>query len=160
MNTRRPDRRSGFRWPLLLGAAALLSGCISGRVLEGYPGYPFLSFGAPSTPDSTFFRLQRALVAEGFALDYTERDAGTINTRPADRPTGPVFLTVVVGAADDTVPDGTSQVWIAGFEPVRDGARRINPLREERWAELTEIAGRLSDRVGGGPVREPEPPGG
>ncbi|MGD8497045.1 MAG: hypothetical protein PVF05_12795 [Gemmatimonadales bacterium] len=156
MNTRRPDRRSGFRWPLLFVAAALLSGCISGRVLEGYPGYPFLSFGAPSAPDSTFFRLQRALVAEGFVLDYTERDAGTINTRPADRPSGRLFLTVVVGVAADTA----SQVWVAGYEPVRDGARRINPLREERWAELTEIASRLSDRVGGGPVREPEAPGG
>lgn len=155
MNTRRPDRRTGIRWPLLLAAAALLSGCISGRVLEGYPGYPFLSFTAPATPDSTFFRLQRALEAEGFALDYTERDAGTINTRPAERPTGRIFLTVVVGAADTA-----SRVWVAGYEPVRDGARRINPLREDRWAELAKIASRLSDRVGGSPVSEPERPRG
>lgn len=142
---------------LLLAAAAVSSACVSGRILEGYPGYPFLSFTAPAAPDSTFFRLQRALESEGFELDYTQRSSGTINTRPSERSTGPLFLTVVV---DSAASAAASRVWVAGYRPVPDGARRIDPLREDAWAELRGITGRLSGRVGGSVPEEPDAPEG
>lgn len=157
MNARRPDRRRPWRWLVLCAGTALLTGCISGRILEGYPGYPFLSFTAPTAPDSMFFGLQRALESEGFELDYTERSVGTINTRPSERATGSLFLTLVVDSASSAA---SSRVWVAGYRPVDDGARRIDPLREDAWAELRDITGRLSVRVGGTTPEEPEPPEG
>lgn len=149
-------RRPGGQ-PLRLAAVALAAllaaGCISGRVLEGYPGYPFVSFDLPGPADSTFFSLQDELRTEGFELDFTERAAGLVNTRPADRPAGRIFLSAVV----DSIADG-SRVWIAAYEPVRDGARRIDPLDEQGWAELRGVAARISERLGGTEVREPPPP--
>lgn len=144
---------------LLIAAAAVSSACVSGRILEGYPGYPFLSFTVPAASDSTFFMLQDALEAEGFELDYTERDAGAINTRPSERPAGPLLLTVIVDTASSGASTGaSSRVWVAGYRPVPDGARRVNPLREDAWADLREITARVSDRVGGSPPEEPDTP--
>lgn len=144
---------------LLLAAAAVSSACVSGRILEGYPGYPFLSFTVPAAPDSTFFRLQDALETEGFELDYSELDAGMINTRSSERAAGPLLLTLVVDTASGGASTGaSSRVWVAGYRLVPDGARRISPLREEAWADLREIAARVSDRVGGSPPEEPDPP--
>lgn len=157
MNARRLPCRTPLAWLLLCAGPAVLTGCISGRILEGYPGYPFLSFTAPAAPDSTFFRLQRALESEGFELDYTQRSSGTINTRPSERSTGPLFLTVVV---DSAASAAASRVWVAGYRPVPDGARRIDPLREDAWAELRGITGRLSGRVGGSVPEEPDAPEG
>ena len=147
------------RWLVLCAVAASLGGCISGRVLEGYPGYPFLSFTVPVPADSSFFDLQDALRAEGFEIDFTERDSGLINTRPAVRAPGEMFLTVVLAAApDDEYGPGTTRAWVAGYEPVRDGAERINPLAEESWAELLGVAAALSERLGGTPPEAPDPP--
>lgn len=133
--------------------AVLPASCISGRVLEGYPGYPFLRFESPLAVDSTFFELQRAIVAEGFELDFTEREAGLINTRPADRLGRQVLLSIVVGtdpAREDTVSTaGPTPVWIAGYVRTRNGDERIDPLAKEAWADLAGIAARLSDRLGG-----------
>lgn len=127
---------------------------MSGRVLSGYPGYPFARFPAPLSADSAFFRLQPALEAEGFPLDYTFRADGYITTRAAVVAGRPVFLNLVVesaGAAGAT-EDGTSGcvVWIAAYEETPVGSERINPLHEEVWRELMGIAGRLSVAVGGG----------
>lgn len=138
---------------MVAGAALLAAGCISGRVLEGYPGYPFVGFDLPASADSAFFSLQDELRTEGYELDFTERASGLINTKPSDRPAGRMFLTVVV----DSTAEG-SRVWIAAYEPVRDGARRVDPLDGEGWAELRGVAARISDRLGGGAVREPPPP--
>lgn len=157
MNARQIRAHARVGWLILCAGAPVLGACISGRVLEGYPGYPFLSFTAPAVPDSTFFRLQRALETEGFELDYTERADGTINTRPSERASGPLLLTVVVDSASS---GSSSRVWVAGYRPVRDGARRIDPLRREAWAELRDITGRLSARVGGSHPEEPDPPDG
>lgn len=134
-------------------AALLAAGCISGRVLEGYPGYPFVTFDLPAPADSAFFALQGEFEAEGYELDFTERASGLINTRPADRPAGRIFLSAVV----DSTAAG-SRVWIAAYEPVRDGARRIDPLDEDAWAELHGVAVRISGRLGGTAIREPRPP--
>jgi hypothetical protein len=142
---------------LLLSAAVLsLGGCISGRVLEGWPGYPFLSFDTPAPVDSTFFAVQRELVAEGFELDFTERTSGLVNTRPLEIDAMTMFLSIVV----DTTAAGGSRLWVAGYEPVRGGARRISPRREEAWATLRAIAVRLSERLGGTGPTEPEAPEG
>ena len=146
-------------------AATLAAGCVSGRILEGYPGYPFLAFDVPGAADSTFFDLQRELQAEGFEIDFSERDSGLINTRPARRAGAEVFLSVVVDAvpaAAGGAPQGdaSSRVWIAGYQPVRGGARRIDPLSETEWAALRELAVTLSGRLGGSAVREPPPPDG
>lgn len=122
-------------------------------MLEGYPGYPFVSFDLPAPADSTFFAVQEGLQGEGFELDFTERASGLINTRPAERPAGRLFLSAVV----DSTTDG-SRVWIAAYRPVRDGARRVDPLDEKAWAELRTVAARISDRLGGTAVREPPPP--
>jgi hypothetical protein len=142
---------------LLVWAAVLsLAGCISGRVLEGWPGYPFLSFETPAPVDSLFFAVQRELVAEGFDLDFTERASGLVNTRPLEIDAMTMFVSVVV----DTTATGGSRVWVAGYEPVRGGARRLSPRREEAWATLRGIAVRLSERLGGTRPTEPEPPAG
>ena len=140
---------------LLALVAPVAAGCISGRVLEGYPGYPFVSFDIPAPADSAFFSMQDELQAEGFELDFTERASGLINTRPADRAAGRLFLSTVV---DSTA--GGSRVWIAAYRPVRDGARRVDPLDEDAWAELRELAARISERLDGGAIREPPPPDG
>ena len=143
--------------PLLaLVAAVALGGCVSGRVLEGWPGYPFLSFDLQLPVDSAFFAAQRALVADGFELDFTERASGLINTRPREREGGAMFLSVVV----DSTPGGASRAWVAGYEPVRGGARRVNPGRERAWAWLRDATVRLSERLGGTAPTGPDPPGG
>ncbi len=141
--------------PLAAVVAAALMGaaCISGRVLEGYPGYPFVRFDLAAPADSAFFSVQAELREEGFELDFTERASGLINTRPADRPAGRLFLSAVI---DSTA--GGSRVWLAAYEPVRDGARRIDPLDEEGWSELRAVAARISGRLGGTSVEEPPPP--
>lgn len=166
-----PARRRPSRRPPALAAAAaslllaaLLGGCISGRILEGYPDYPFLAFDVPAAPDSTFFDVQRELGTEGFEIDFSERDTGLINTRPAELAEREIFLSVIVDSipAVDGVasPDAAgSRVWIAGYEPVRGGARRVSPLSEAEWTALREVAARLSDRLGGSAVREPPPDG-
>ena len=77
----------------LLGAAG---GCVSGRVLTGYPGYPFARFDTRLPADSTFFLLQPAVESEGFALDYTILDEGFITTRSSEMLGRPVFLNLVV----------------------------------------------------------------
>lgn len=143
-------------------AAATAAGCISGRVLEGYPGYPFLQFDAPLPADSAFFAIQRAVTAEGFELDFTDLASGAVNTRPTERLGGDVFLTIVVGAVADStryVPSRlSSKVWIAGYVRERGGAERIDPLAEDAWSDLEDIAARLSLRLGGTTPRGPEAP--
>lgn len=162
-------RRSSRRPPALAAAAAslllagLLGGCISGRILEGYPGYPFLAFDVPAATDSAFFDVQRELRTEGFEIDFSERDTGLINSRPAELAGREVFLSVVVDSipAEGGAAAATgSRVWIAGYEPVRGGARRIDPLSEAEWTALRELAARMSGRLGGSAVREPPPPDG
>lgn len=140
--------------PCVVAAALLLGGCISGRILEGYPGYPFLSFDVPAERDSVFFSLQEELEDQGFALDFSERDEGLVNTRPRDFGPGRMFVSLVV----DSIRGGT-RAWVAGFEPVVDGARRISPLHEDEWAALRGLAARLSESVGGTAPVEPDPPG-
>lgn len=125
----------------------LAAGCVSGRVLTGYPGYPFASFSVPSPPDSTFLDLQEALEAEGYPIDYTLRDDGLINTRLGPDPAKPILLNIVVGADPDH--DGWSGVWVAGYEEIPGGPRRVNPLDEVLWTDLMDLSGRLSERLGG-----------
>ncbi|MFW6085107.1 MAG: hypothetical protein ACODAA_07835 [Gemmatimonadota bacterium] len=149
------SRRAAAVVAAVAAAGLLVAGCISGRVLEGYPGYPFVAFDLPAPADSTFFSLQEELRAEGFELDFTERATGLVNTRPADRPAGRLFLSAVV----DSTAEG-SRVWIAAYRPVRDGARRVDPLDEDAWADLRGVAARVSDRLGGTAVEEPPPPDG
>ena len=144
------------RWLPAWTVIMTLGGCISGRVLEGWPGYPFLSFDLEAPLDSTFFAVQRELAADGFELDFTERASGLINTRPREFESGPMFVSVVL----DTTAAGGSRAWIAGYEPVRDGARRVNPGRERAWSALRGVASRLSERLGGSVPVEPDPPGG
>jgi hypothetical protein len=140
----------------------LSAGCISGRVLTGYPGYPFARFETSMTADSTFFLLQPAVESEGFPLDYTIRDEGFITTRSTEMVGRPVFLTLVVGtndeassaknASDGALADrsvGHSRVWVAAYEETVTGAQRINPLQEEVWSAVMEVTGRLSAAVGG-----------
>lgn len=142
-------------------AAASATACLSGRVLEGYPGYPFLQFDTPLPVESAFFAVQRAVVGEGFALDFTERASGAVNTRPMNRLGRPVFLSIVVGAAPPPPAAGApprTRVWIAGYVRERDGARRIDPLAEEAWADLAEVAAQLSRQLEGTTPRGPPPP--
>lgn len=141
---------------LAAGASVAVGGCISGRILEGYPGYPFLAFDVPADTDTVFFGAQRALQADGFELDYSDRSTGLIATRPDERGGGELFLNVVV----DSATGGGSRVWVAAYRPSRGGARRINPLAEEEWATLREITHRLSERLGGTTPVEPAPPDG
>lgn len=148
--------RSLPAWLLTWTVALSLGGCVSGRVLEGWPGYPFLSFEAPAPVDTTFFAAQRALVAEGFELDFTERASGLVNTRPRDVDGRTMFLSLVV----DATPDGASRVWVAGYEPVRGGASRVSPRREDAWEALRRVTARVSERLDGTEPEEPEPPAG
>lgn len=141
---------------LAAGAAVAVGGCISGRILEGYPGYPFLAFDVPAHVDTVFFGAQRALQADGFELDYSERSTGLIATRAAKLGDSELFLNVVV----DSATGGGSRVWVAAYHPARGGARRINPLAEDEWDALRGITHRLSDRLGGTTPEEPEPPDG
>lgn len=143
-------------WVAALSLGGSLGGCISGRVLEGWPGYPFLSFEAPAPLDSTFFAAQTALVDEGFEIDFTERASGLVNSRPREIDGLTMFLSLVV----DTTTDGASRVWVAGYEPVRGGARRVSPRRDEAWAALRRVTSRVSERLGGSEPAEPETPGG
>lgn len=146
------------RWPpalLFAGVVGVfLGGCISGRVLEGYPGYPFLSFDVPVSVDTAFFAAQRALGAEGLELDYSDRSTGLIATRPAERNGTDLFLNLVV----DSAAAAGSRVWVAGYRPAPGGARRISPLAEEDWAALRAITHRLSERLDGTTPDEPRPP--
>lgn len=138
----------------ILAALSVAAGCVTGRVLEGYPGYPFLRFEVPASADSSFFALQGALADEGLEIDFSERPTGLINTRPLARDGREMFLSAVV----DTAAGGGSSVWVAAYEPVRGGARRINPLDEEAWAALERIVARLSERLGGSAPEGPPPP--
>ena len=166
---RRTQRSLRIRLALLaVCAVGLSTGCISGRVLTGYPGYPFASFETDMPADSTFFRLQPAVESEGFPLDYTILDEGFITTRSSELVGRPVFLTLVVGPGGDgssaggpaagnsaDVSVGTSRVWVAAYEETVTGAQRINPLQGEVWAAVMEVTGRLSAAVDG---TEPEGP--
>jgi hypothetical protein len=138
------------------------SGCISGRVLTGYPGYPFATFETDMPADSTFFLLQPAIESEGFQLDYTIREEGFITTRSSELLGRPVFLTLVVGPGGDGSGSGVSpgddpagiseeisRVWVAAYEETVTGAQRINPLQDEVWAAVMEVTGRLSAAVEG-----------
>lgn len=137
-----------------IAMALVLAGCMSGRVLSGYPGYPFARFSTPLPADSTFFRLQPAVEEEGFPLDYTLRDQGYIATRASELAGRPILLNLVVesGAAPTggAPADGPTTVWIAAYEETLSGAVRVNPLEERVWREVMEIAARLSASVGGG----------
>lgn len=128
-------------------AASLAAGCISGRVLSGYPGYPFASFSIPEPVDSAFFHMQTVLEEEGYPIDYSDREAGLINTRPGPNPAKPVLLSVVLG--EDPAREGRTDVWIAGFEETGSGVRRINPLDDVLWPDLMDVSGRISARFGG-----------
>jgi len=145
--------------PLLLSAG----GCISGRVLTGYPGYPFARFDSPLPSDSTFFMLQPAIESEGFALDYTILDEGLITTRSSEYLGRPVFLNVVVeplvqeDSAESSDPDQTgTRVWVAAYEETVSGAERINPLQEDVWAGVMDLTSRLSTAVDGSTPIGPE----
>lgn len=156
MNTAPRVARSLPVWLLVWAIASSVGGCVSGRVLEGWPGYPFLSFEAPAIADTTFFAAQRALAAEGFEIDFTERASGLVNTRPREIDGRTIFLSLVV----DSTSDGASHVWVAGYEPVRGGARRISPRREVAWEALRRVTARVSERLGGTEPAAPDPPAG
>ena len=153
--------------PLLVSAG----GCFSGRVLTGYPGYPFARFDSPLPSDSTFFMLQPAIESEGFALDFTVFDEGLITTRSSEFFGRPVFLNVVVepllqdDSAGPSDPDQTgTRVWVAAYEETVSGAERINPLQEDVWAGVMDLTSRLSSAVDGstpiGPESEADGPAG
>lgn len=146
-------RSAALRSLAIAVTLALAGGCVSGRILEGYPGHPFLAFEAPVDADSAFFALQEALGGEGFEIDFSERESGLINTRPVSAADGRMFLSAVVDTAA-----GGSRIWVAGYEPVRGGARRINPLDEAAWSELERIVARLSERLDGSEPEGPPPP--
>jgi len=136
---------------------------MSGRVLSGYPGYPFARFSTPLPADSTFFRLQPAVEEEGFPLDYTLRDEGYIATRASEVGGRPILLNLVVEAgaarADGVPADAATTVWIAAYEETVSGTERVNPLEEQVWREVMEIAARLSAAVGGGAPAGPSESG-
>ena len=165
-------RRESRRGPGGVGVAVLfvsvlpllgsVGGCVSGRVLTGYPGYPFARFDTQLPADSTFFLLQPAIESEGFALDYTILDEGFITTRSSEMMGRPVFLNLVVesleqdGAAE--LPDlAGTRVWVAAYEETASGAERINPLQEDVWADVMEMTARLSTAVNGSTPIGPEP---
>lgn len=139
--------------------AAVPAACISGRVLTGYPGYPFAMFETSLPADSAFFLLQPAVESEGFPLDYTILDQGFITTRSAEMVGRPVFLTLVVEPTESATSEPAaaapvrfgagSRVWVAAYEETVTGALRINPLNEQVWSAVMEVSGRLSDSVGG-----------
>ncbi|MDT8436470.1 MAG: hypothetical protein RRA92_06910 [Gemmatimonadota bacterium] len=159
-------RRIALAGPALAAGAALLvaavllaglAGCVSGRVLAGYPGYPFVRFDVPADADGTFFALQPVLAAEGFPLDFTSRADGLVVTRNGTLAGRPAFLNVVVGEG----AGADASVWVAAWESRPAGARRIDPLQEEAWADLAALAARLSAAVGGGAPHGPaSSPGG
>ena len=132
---------------LALLVLPMAAGCISGRVLSGYPGYPFVSFSIPSPADTAFFALQEALESEGHPIDYTERASGFINTRPGPDPAKPILLSLVIGR--DPEREGWTEVWVAGYERTRAGDERINPLDDTLWPDVMAISTRLSERFGG-----------
>jgi hypothetical protein len=136
-----------FLVAVILTVPGTAGGCISGRILSGYPGYPFASFSVPAAPDSTFFDLQTVLVEEGYPLDYTHRNEGLINTQPGPDPAKPMYLNIVVG--DDPNREGWSAVWVAGYEETPGGPKRVNPLDDVLWADVMGVSGRLSERLGG-----------
>lgn len=158
-----------FTLPAALALLAAVGGCISGRVLTGYPGYPFARFDTELGSDSTFFLLQPAVESEGFKLDYTILADGLITTRSTEMAGRPVFLNVVVEplvAAED-VPSSAAtgtRVWVAAYEETVSGAERINPLQGDVWADVMEMTARLSAAVDGtkpeGPSTRPDPPNG
>lgn len=143
--------------PLLVAAGA----CVSGRVLTGYPGYPFARFDTPMPSDSTFFMLQPAIESEGFALDFTTFDEGLITTRSSELLGRPVFLNLIV---ESLVPDDAARspdpagarVWVAAYEETVSGAERINPLQEDVWAGVMDLTTRLSAAVDGSTPIGPE----
>ena len=143
--------------PLLVAAG----GCVSGRVLTGYPGYPFARFDTPMPSDSTFFMLQPAIENEGFALDFTTLDEGLITTRSSELLGRPVFLNLIVeslvqdDAAGSPDPNG-ARVWVAAYEETASGAERINPLQEDVWAGVMDLTMRLSAAVDGSTPIGPE----
>jgi hypothetical protein len=128
----------------ILWVAAGSAACISGRVLTGYPGYPFATFETPLPADSAFFLLQPAIESEGFPLDYSILDQGFITTRSSELDGRPVFLTLIVEPTDSA-----SRVWVAAYEETATGALRINPLQEQAWTSVMEVSGRLSESVQG-----------
>ena len=144
--------------PLLVAAG----GCVSGRVLTGYPGYPFARFDTRLPADSTFFLLQPAVESEGFALDYTILDEGFITTRSSEVMGRPVFLNLVVEPLEQDSVVGSSdlsgtRVWVAAYEETVSGAERINPLQEDVWADVMDMTARLSTAVDGSTPISPEP---
>jgi len=154
-------RRESRRGP---GAVALLSlsvlplfmaagGCVSGRVLTGYPGYPFARFDTQLPADSTFFLLQPAVESEGFSLDYTTFDEGFITTRSSEVLGRPVFLNLVVEPLEPEEATESelagARVWVAAYEETVSGAARINPLQEDVWAVVMDMTARLSAAVDG-----------
>ena len=148
---------------LLLSLLLVAGGCISGRVLTGYPGYPFARFDTTMPFDSTFFMLQPAIESEGFPIDYTVLDEGLITTRSSEYLGRPVFLNVVVeplvrnDSAGSPKPDQTgTRVWVAAYEETVSGAERINPLQEDGWAGVMELTSRLSAAVDGSTPIGPE----
>ncbi len=84
----------------VLGLLVAVGGCISGRVLTGYPGYPFARFDTGLASDSAFFLLQPAVESEGFPLDYTVLAEGLITTRSTEMAGRPVFLNLVLEPLD------------------------------------------------------------
>lgn len=142
---------------LLLTATALSSACISGRVLEGYPGYPFMRLDMPASPDTAFVDAQRALREEGFEVDFSSRERGLIQTRPLELERLGLLLSVVVGEAPDA--RAGASLWLAGYDTRAGGARRINPLDEHGWRELQRIASALAGRLGSPPPVGPEASG-
>jgi hypothetical protein len=163
---RNSSRAAGVRAApglLLLSLLLTTGGCISGRVLTGYPGYPFARFDTSLASDSTFFRLQPALESEGFPLDFTILDEGLITTRSSELLGRPVFLNLVVEprepdeAAESTGAESRgTRVWVAAYEETISGAERINPLQEEAWAAVMDVTTRLSAAVDGSTPVGPE----
>jgi hypothetical protein len=126
------------RTAALLLIAATGGGCVSGRVLSGYPGYPFATFAVPGPTDTTFFEIQEILVQEGYPIDYTDRDTGLINTQEGPDPAKPVRISVILGEDDER--QGWTSVWIAGYEETPAGPTRINPLDKALWPGVMEVA--------------------
>jgi len=147
-----------------LWLAVACGGCVSGRVLSGYPGYPFASFTVtrPQTSvEQLFPEVLDALEEEGYPIDFTDRTSGFIQTRPGPDAQRPILLNVVVGTEPDSA--GVLEVWVAGFERTRSGDRRINPLDDTLWQDLMATSRRLSERLRGtapvGPDGRAAPPG-
>ncbi len=147
---------------LLLSLLLVAGGCISGRVLTGYPGYPFARFDTTMPFDSTFFMLQPAIEGEGFPLDFTILEEGLITTRSSELLGRPVFLNLVVEPLEHDDEGSESpkttgaRVWVAAYEETVSGAERVNPLQEDVWAGVMDLTERLSAAVGGSTPIGPE----